>query len=230
MYSADPDQDHLYTADVHEIAAGAFIVDETLHVVAWNEGAEQLLGYPAEAALGRKCFEVLAFEQGRKERFCATHCPWVRRRGGRSGSTIEFVARTGQGQTHRVTMTAVVARSAGGRERVVHILLDPHKRHAVVDEVVAVGTSSQRASGENERVDGVSLVPEAAEPGRIPHLSSRELEVLGLLAQGHTPREIAAILRISRVTVRNHMTHVMEKLGVRSRLQAIVVASRMNLL
>lgn len=55
-------------------------------------------------------------------------------------------------------------------------------------------------------------------------LSPREREILIKLAQGHTNIQIGRELFISEKTVRNHVTRIFEKLGVRSRAQAIVLA------
>jgi DNA-binding NarL/FixJ family response regulator len=57
-------------------------------------------------------------------------------------------------------------------------------------------------------------------------LSRRESEVLGLLAQGLTQDEIAARLTISPKTVSSHIEHVLQKLGVHSRAQAVALAFR----
>ena len=219
--------DTQYTADVRDIAAGAFVVDETHHIVAWNEAAERLLGCSAGETNGRLCFEVLAYREGRRERFCASHCPGVRTRGRRSGSSIEFVVQTAYGSVRRLTMATVAARAPSGAARIVHFLLDPHERRPIEQEIVAVAGGSAPRDGDTGAE--VQLM-ERLTPARLPGLSPRELEVLSLLAQGHTPRDIAAVLGISPVTVRNHLTHVMEKLEVNTRLQAIVVASRLHLL
>jgi DNA-binding NarL/FixJ family response regulator len=56
-------------------------------------------------------------------------------------------------------------------------------------------------------------------------LSKREFEVLGLVAQGLTNREIARRLFISDVTVKVHVRHIFEKLGVRTRAEAAAVAA-----
>jgi DNA-binding NarL/FixJ family response regulator len=58
------------------------------------------------------------------------------------------------------------------------------------------------------------------------HLSSRELEVLGLLADGKANHEIAEALYISPSTVRNHVANILAKLHVDNRLQAAVRAVR----
>jgi DNA-binding NarL/FixJ family response regulator len=58
------------------------------------------------------------------------------------------------------------------------------------------------------------------------HLTRREREILVFLADGLSDREIAARLYVSEKTVRNHMTALLAKLGVESRLQALVLAIR----
>jgi two-component system, NarL family, nitrate/nitrite response regulator NarL len=51
-------------------------------------------------------------------------------------------------------------------------------------------------------------------------LTKRELEVHELLAQGLTNREIARLLYVEEVTVKVHVRHILDKLGVRSRVEA----------
>jgi DNA-binding NarL/FixJ family response regulator len=61
-------------------------------------------------------------------------------------------------------------------------------------------------------------------------LSERELEVLRLLADGHSNREIAAALFLAEGTVKNHVTNVLGKLGARDRTQAALRARDLGLL
>ena len=61
-------------------------------------------------------------------------------------------------------------------------------------------------------------------------LSPRELEVLGLLSLGATNLEIAAHLNISPHTVKSHVIHIFNKLGVDDRTQAAVWAARHHLI
>ena len=64
----------------------------------------------------------------------------------------------------------------------------------------------------------------------IKPLSEREVEVLRLLATGLPNREIASILFISEATVKTHVEHIIQKLGVSDRVQAVVWAARHGLL
>jgi DNA-binding NarL/FixJ family response regulator len=67
----------------------------------------------------------------------------------------------------------------------------------------------------------------AATAGTAP-LSEREREVIQALADGQDIPEIATGLHLSQHTVRNHIRHAMQKLGVRRQLDAVVVASRLG--
>ena len=61
-------------------------------------------------------------------------------------------------------------------------------------------------------------------------LSSRETEVLQLVSQGCTNREIAHRLFISPATVKTHMEHILTKLGATTRTQAVLIAHQEQLL
>jgi DNA-binding NarL/FixJ family response regulator len=61
-------------------------------------------------------------------------------------------------------------------------------------------------------------------PERLAGLTSREREVLDLLAHGRAQKEIAQELFISPKTVGTHIAHIFEKLGVHSRAQAVAIA------
>ena len=61
-------------------------------------------------------------------------------------------------------------------------------------------------------------------------LSKRELEILGLLAQGHSNQEIAAKLFVSLSTVKTHIQNLFEKLDVKRRIQAVEKPRSLNLI
>lgn len=74
-----------------------------------------------------------------------------------------------------------------------------------------------------------TLARAAEARGSQPRLSERELEVLGLLARSLPNRAIAEELGISENTVKNHVRNILEKLGLRSRVEAVVHALREGL-
>ncbi len=61
-------------------------------------------------------------------------------------------------------------------------------------------------------------------------LTDREIEVLRIAAKGRSNKEIAAELFLSVNTVRNHMQHVLNKLGAHSKLEATAIAARIGIL
>jgi DNA-binding NarL/FixJ family response regulator len=85
-------------------------------------------------------------------------------------------------------------------------LLDPSITRAVIEQFVRRAPAEPRPGTELE------------------HLTERELEVLKLLSRGQSNAEIARTLVVSDATVKTHVAHVLMKLGVRDRVQAVIYA------
>ena len=71
---------------------------------------------------------------------------------------------------------------------------------------------------------GAIRTPELPEP-----LTPREMDVLRLLAQGQSNKEIARALYLVEETVKSHVRHILAKLGVQSRTQAVLAAIRLGI-
>ena len=65
---------------------------------------------------------------------------------------------------------------------------------------------------------------------RKPVLTGREIEVLSLVSQGQTSRQIGTALFISENTVKNHIRNILDKLGLHSRSEAVLYAVREDLI
>jgi DNA-binding NarL/FixJ family response regulator len=86
-------------------------------------------------------------------------------------------------------------------------LLDPAVTRSVIEEFTRRSPASPPAAGTPD-----------------PELTAREREVLELLTRGRSNAEIAADLVLTEATVKTHVAHVLTKLGVRDRVQAVIWA------
>ncbi len=93
-------------------------------------------------------------------------------------------------------------------------ILDPSVAAKVVQEFSRVSSMVPATSSE--------ILPEP--------LSEREIELLGLIASGSSNKEIADTLFITEGTVKNHITHILGKLNVRDRTQAVLKAKEIGLI
>jgi DNA-binding NarL/FixJ family response regulator len=72
--------------------------------------------------------------------------------------------------------------------------------------------------------------PASAPPAGLADLTGRELEVFGLIARGLSNREIAERLVVTEHTAKTHVAHVLAKLDLRDRTQAVVLAYETGLI
>ena len=95
-----------------------------------------------------------------------------------------------------------------------------HEGHSLLSPAVASKLVSEFAA----------ISKRSDERAMRPALTDRELEVLKLVAQGMSNREIATELYISENTVKNHVRNILEKLQLHSRMEAVMYAVREKLL
>jgi PAS domain S-box-containing protein len=192
---------------------GVFAVDGERRVVYCNAACEHMLGVEAAAVLGAPCDEVMRGFEASGAVLCSPECRVLRcSRQGRAAEAYDMVRAVGRGGAQWLNVSIVVLR---GRSRsatlTVHLLRDVTARREVEHRAAAL-------------LDRLSTDGDAT--GGMREITRREAEVLRLLACGASNRAIGETLGISPTTVRNHIEHLLAKLGVHSKLEAVLYAAR----
>lgn len=180
------------------------MVDAKDRILSWSPDAEALFGHAASAALGHRLQDLLDGRDLFGNRVCHDAC-WLR---------------DALGAGEAVRRYELDARHAGGRRLRVIVDVQPGARG---------WTYRFLPDRRGERRDAPALPdPGPARPSFL--LTGRERDVLRLLARGAGTGEMARELGISATTVRNHIQHLLDKLGAHNRLQAVSVARHHGLL
>lgn len=179
-----------------------------------NGAAAELLGISPESAIGAKCWEIAKLQSPDGTLHCHPQCA-MRSRTARDGLTWQAQVKLGgrSGEPVDAELAAVLLSDALGRVTGVVHLLHPVER---TGKATAAPTRWWGIAASGKPEDGLGAV-------RTDLLSTREHEILHLVALGASTHEAAERLFISPYTVRNHIRTIMKKLGVHSRLEAAAV-------
>jgi len=209
---------------VRDICDAAFVCDGGGRLNGWNVGAEQLLGYPAEAVLGKRCHDVICGKDLFGNRYCRRDCnvrQMIRRR--EAIHSFEFQVHDASRQLIPVACSVLALCETPDccAFDVLHVLqpVDQGKEANYVP--------IQRPACSNDLPPQAQNDPPSTKRAR---LTRREVEVLRLLAQGCSPSEIVNSLSISLSTVRTHIENILRKLKVHNKLQAVVLAQHQHLI
>ena len=101
---------------------------------------------------------------------------------------------------------------------------DPPEQLLAAIRIVAAGDALLSPAVTKRVIKQFTRIPRPAPPKEFDELTSREQEILRLIANGLSNAEIAHQLYISETTVKTHVTHILQKLGLRDRVQAVVLA------
>ena len=101
---------------------------------------------------------------------------------------------------------------------------DPPEQLIAAIRTVATGDALLSPMVTRRVIEQFTRIPRPAPPKELEELSEREREVFRLIARGLSNGEIAQELFISETTVKTHVTHILSKLGLRDRVQAVVLA------
>ena len=187
-------------------------------IVLWNRAAERILGHVARDVLGRPCCDVFVGRDVGGNRLCYRGCHVLTLVGqGDVVQHFQMATRTKQGTPLWLDVSIlVVPGSRRDLATTVHLFRDATVTHEVEALV-------------RQRLAETALPPvNGARNGG--GLTRRELEILRLLAGGASTRTMAARLRVSPATIRNHVQNMFGKLEVHSRLEAVACATRHGLL
>lgn len=209
-------------------ADGAYVVDAEQRIAAWNRAAEVLLGFQAEDVIGQPCHQIIGGHTDGGCVVCRLRCqPFTASRRGELAPSFDAQVRTASGHPRWVNVSIIALgwEAADAGPAVVHLLRDIEAKkqaESFATEVASWARQLKLQSG----APGV----DDDEVRLTPALTKRELQVLDLLAQGASTESIASQLVIGTSTARNHIQHILHKLGVHSRLEAVTYARDHRLL
>jgi DNA-binding NarL/FixJ family response regulator len=106
---------------------------------------------------------------------------------------------------------------------------DPPEQLIGAIRTIAEGDALLSPSITKRVIEQFGRIPRAEPPSELAELTTREQEILRLIAQGLSNAEIANELVISETTVKTHVTHILQKLNLRDRVQAVVLAYQTGL-
>jgi DNA-binding NarL/FixJ family response regulator len=106
---------------------------------------------------------------------------------------------------------------------------DPAEQLIGAVRIVAAGNALLSPAITKRVIRQFTRITRSAPPKELGGLTEREREILRLIAAGLSNAEIGRELYISETTVKTHVTHVLQKLGLRDRVQAVVLAYQAGL-
>lgn len=189
----------------------AFAVDRRGTIVLWNPAAEKVFGYPATTAMGRQCWKLLSGQDTYGNQYCCERCPlreMVLRHESVHGFQVSYKTASDGRKNFAISCLSVF--DGPGSELLLHICHPSDKtlKDFNGNQVTAMHSANHQRGA----------------------LTKRELEVLTLLAEGRSVREIASMMCISISTARNHIQHMLHKLHVHNRLEAVVLGQSLDLI
>jgi DNA-binding NarL/FixJ family response regulator len=107
---------------------------------------------------------------------------------------------------------------------------DPPEQLLAAIRTVAAGEALLSPSITKRVIEQFTRISRPAPPKELAELTERELEVFRLIARGRSNAEIGQELYISDTTVKTHITHIFQKLNLRDRVQAVVLAHEAGIL
>lgn len=209
---------------------GMFTVSVDQKINSWNGTAEKLFGYPRNEVIGKKCYEVLCANGKTGRVKCSRGCVVLSNAAkGRTTRDFDLECKTADGSVKTINMSVLLPAQGSGSRDIVHIFRDVTDRRRV--EQASVRPTRNASDGASSTASGTGDISGIQHNGyRLPPLTTREDQVLKLLAAGKNTNDISEILAIKPLTARNHVSRLLTKLGCRSRLEAVALGTRAGLI
>jgi len=200
---------------------GALVaVDMDQRVVRCSDRTKEI--FPrVDEVVGRRCYEVMTSLDARNADLCRPNCA-VMVAARRGVAFPDFQVWAGDDNADIASEVSILLRDA-----------DDEADRLALHYVHRVPTHSRRtvhAPGHVCAALGMLADGQEAEAETQAPLTPRQYQVLTRLASGLSPAEIAEELDLRPITVRNHLQAAMERLGARTRLEAVLTAARAGLL
>lgn len=194
---------------VERVGAPVWVSDLNHKIVYLNHRAEELLGKPAGGCVGNNCYQIIRGKLANGKSFCNARCEVVKNF--QFGKELEPIRlRVGIGRRSRwvqIVLIPVQAPDLSG-PRLVHCVVDDDRTERFARYLTRVVSRTPRSRFADRNLTAYRL-------------TDREREILELLADDRSPHEIAEALHLSYSTVRNHVQHILSKLGVHSITEAV---------
>ncbi len=196
-----------------------FAIDGADRIILWNKACETLVGKSAKTVLGKPCYDVMCGRDANGNLYCHRSCPvayQAREKREDPVHRFELTLRTGDGKSKKLSSSLFAIPSY----------------HPALTTVVHVLRPVSDAPATDARPGPVEepLSPLTNGDGETIALTPREKDILRCLAQGLATQAISKRLFIAAVTVRNHIQNILQKLGVHSKLEAVVLAHKHQLI
>lgn len=197
---------------------GVAVIDGNYRLIYWNRSAEEILGYTAEEAVGKTCFDIFKGLGERGTIVCSPDCSLLQCAfRGEKIHSFNLLTPHKEGRTVWLNLSTLYVRKFEGQPgAVVHMFRDVDRLQRAQQ---LLGEFLLRASEVATRIP----LPQRASPPQ-SRLTKRERQVLALLGQGLSAKDIASKLAIRETTARNHIQNILAKLGLHSRLEAALYA------
>lgn len=206
-------------------ADGALVVDEKQHILFWNKAAMEILGFGHEDLANRPCYQILHGYGDGGRLICKERCHVMERvLNAKPVPNFDALVTTHKGEQQWLNISVFCYRvgKAGDKNVIVHLFHNISSKkmdERIVEQLLDIVRRYQDVPSGN----GTDL----KHPTNI--LTLRENEILTLLVRGCNTPEISQLLSISPNTTRNHIQHILQKLEVHSRLEAVAYAIQHDL-